>query len=240
MFFKFKTKVNKDSKAPKLTKQQEFQNIIRFAEKVIEKSTGKYFRNGEHPIFDVLKILAMKIQSEYMTRLLKVEDESDLDSLLPPFVFENRTILTDDYKSFEDLVDRIEVNKTATLSRDIVLPWPWKRERLINTISGIGNGRPLGPWKEDDLNHYLVLWQPLGLYWVHGGNHSISVGILQGTGTIKPEYGYDITNIYNYVTCDGEHFYRNFDNTIISEVKNVELAAMFEIGRMMIKNSITY
>ncbi|WP_311632797.1 DUF6710 family protein [Peribacillus simplex] len=246
MFFNFKTKIKKDDKVVKKSdQQQEFQNILSFAKSVIKnyESTKKDlhdYRSLKHPIFEVINILGRKIHSDYMVRLLSVEDESDLESFLPPFMFPSQTILTPEGKTYHDLIKKVNVKRIANLKADTVIPWPWARGRLIDTITNIGPGRGWGSWKEDKINHYLELWLPFGLFWVNGGNHSISVGILQGTGTITADVVYDICNIYNYVYCDGKHYYRKFDNTIISEVKNLELAAIFEIGRLMIKHSISF
>ena len=87
------------------------------------------------------------------------------------------------------------------------MPWPWEKNRLVSSISSIGKGRLWGEWQQDNLNHLVELWLPMGIAWVHGGNHSIATGIIQGHGQIKPEYIYDISEIYNFVYCDGL-FYR--------------------------------
>lgn len=40
--------------------------------------------------------------------------------------------------------------------------------------------------------------------------------------------------------CDGVNYSRKEDGFIISPVKNAEIAAIFEIGRLMKENSICY
>jgi len=97
---------------------------------------------------------------------------------------------------------------------------------------GLGPTGDWGPWKAE-LNHQVILWEPIRVGWVHGGNHSIAVGILLGRGTIPPQCTYDISPLYRYVTCDGEVYRRKSDGAIISEVASVEFAAIFEIGRLM-------
>jgi hypothetical protein len=240
MFFNFNTRIKKDGRS---TQQQEIRNILSFAESVIESYEDKKkdwpeYRPINHPIFEVINILSRKIQSDYMLRLISVEDESDLDSLIDVFL-PNSTVLTPDGKTFGNLVKRVNVKSIAKLNVDSVLPWPWKRQRLRNTITNIGKGR-FGPWKEDKMNHRLHLMLPMGVFGVSSGNHSISIGILQGTGTITAETVEDISEVYNYVLCDGKHYIRRYDNTIICEVGNFELAAIFEIGRLMTQHSISY
>jgi len=121
----------------------------------------------------------------------------------------------------------------------LVLPWPWHRKRLINAVSRIGKGREWGSWKQDS-NHGIELWLPLGIAWVHSGNHSIATGIIQCSGTVKPNRVYDISKIYDYVHCNGKDFIDAQSNEIIASVENVEFAAIFEIGRLMKNNSISF
>ena len=65
----------------------------------------------------------------------------------------------------------------------------------------------------------------MGIGWVHGGNHSITAGILQAKGRIKPEIAYDISAVYKHVVCDGIAFRRSHDNSIIGPVSDLEIAA---------------
>ena len=69
--------------------------------------------------------------------------------------------------------------------------------------------------------------------WVHGGNHSIAAGIAYGTGEITPEEIYDISPVYDQVECDGTAYRRVHDESIIGDVPNLEMAILFEVGRMM-------
>jgi len=96
-----------------------------------------------------------------------------------------------------------------------VLPWSWKKLRLVTCIAQIGEGRPRGQWHQYQNNHYVDLWLSMGVAWVYGGNHSISAGIIQGKGEIIPRYVYDISDVYDYVYCDGVNYYRKEDGSII-------------------------
>jgi sulfite reductase beta subunit-like hemoprotein len=80
----------------------------------------------------------------------------------------------------------------------------------------------------------------MGIGWVHGGNHSIATGIVQGEGEITPDSVYDISEVYQYVYTDGEYYITKEDNGVISDVPNVEFAAIFEIGRLMNERSICF
>lgn len=226
--------------------KNEFDSIMRFSHRVleqvkkIEESNGPISKDVEHPLVDVVRIIGRKIQSQYLTNLLYEEYESDLPSLFPDEVlFDLRTMLSSDGKEFYDLIKEVKEEKSILLGRDLVLPWSWKTSRLVNCIAQIGEGRKEGAWRQD-YNHSVNLWLPMGITWVSGGNHSISVGIIQGKGSIKPEAIYDISPLYDYVKCDGINYYRKEDNYVISSVKNAEIAAIFEIGRLMKEFSISY
>jgi len=240
VLFQFRKKNNSGKKS---VHSEELHNILLFAESIIisyeeKKKAHPEYRPIKHPIFEVINILARKVQSDYMVRLISVEDESDMESLLDVFL-QNGAVLTKDGKTFSDLVKRIEARNTANLSVDPVLPWPWKRQRLRHTITNIGKGRH-GAWKEDKMNHRLRLLLPMGIFAVSGGNHSITVGILQGTGSVSTELVEDISEVYDHVYCDGTYYIRKDDNETICEVTNFELAAIFEIGRLMREHSISF
>lgn len=137
---------------------------------------------------------------------------------------------------FRQLKKEVSCNKKINLSKDLIWPWPWNRSRLINTITNIGNRRAWGQWQQDN-NHFVEVWLLLGVAWVHGGNHSIAVGIVQG-GELTPEYYYDISDFYKYIKCDGKNFIRTNTNCLVKDkiigpVINVDLAAIFEIGRLL-------
>jgi len=158
---------------------------------------------------------------------------------------EEQTLLFDDTFPLDsaghhlyDIVRKIKRTRRLRLGRDIVLPWPWRADRLQGAMIGLGSTGNWGPWKAE-LNHQVELWEPIRVGWVHGGNHSIAVGILLGRGTIAPQTTYDIAPLYQHVSCDGEVFRRKNDGAIISEVASVEFAAIFEIGRLLTAPSPT-
>ncbi len=79
----------------------------------------------------------------------------------------------------------------------------------------------------------------MGVGFVYGGNHSITSGIVQSEGFIETEHVYDISPLFDYVHCDGLHFYKTVDNEIIGDVYDLEFAAIFEVGRIMHKIGIS-
>ncbi|UGB30707.1 DUF6710 family protein [Metabacillus sp. B2-18] len=255
MFFKIKKKKEKSAnqrideihrKINAKKNKEDFDSIMEFANSVLEQTKkleevrGPLSDEVEHPLIDVVRLVGRKLQTQYLTNLLYKKTESELPSLFPEEVlFDLRASLSLDGKEFEDIINELKEEKTVLLSHDLVLPWSWRTSRLVNCIARIGEGRADGPWRQD-YNHCVDLWLPMGIAWVGGGNHSISTGIIQGKGSITPEVIYDISAVYDYVHCDGVNYYRKEDGFKISPVKNAEIAAIFEIGRLMKENSISY
>ncbi|KEF39989.1 hypothetical protein M670_01013 [Schinkia azotoformans MEV2011] len=202
-------------KAPSSPKEA-YNNILSFADSVLknteeQKQTYKQFysKGNQHPILDVVRLLGRNVQTKYLTSLLYHEDETSLPSLFPDTVyFETTTSLTTDGRKYFDLIKEVKTTKEIDLSKDLVLPWPWQRDRLINTICRIGEDRIWGTWKQGIHNHDVQLWLPLGICWVSGGNHSIASGILQGQGRLLPKETYDISELYEYIYTDGINYYR--------------------------------
>lgn len=135
-------------------------------------------------------------------------------------------------RTFRQVASEIAKVRTLYLDRDIVIPVPWQPTRLQQAFSNLRQGGDWGRWRQDP-NHQIELWEPLGIGWVYGGNHSISAGILTASGKVRPVVGYDITPIYQHVYCDGRAFRRRHDKVVIADVSSVEMAAIFEIGRLM-------
>lgn len=235
--------------ASHLTNEEKFNNILKFAKEMLDNES--LYKSEEHPIFDLIRILGRGIQSDYMRYVLYYDCEGG-DHGVPHLdwssVAFDHTINfigdNDELISFYNLKKEIRCAKKLDLSRDLILPWPWYRARLFNTITSIGKGRIWGEWKQDYRNHYVEVWLPMGLAWVGGGNHSITIGIIQG-GKIKPEHFYDISEMYKHIICDGRYYRRIKTNwlikdEIIGSVTNVEIAAIFEIGRLLVENGISF
>jgi hypothetical protein len=123
------------------------------------------------------------------------------------------------------------------LSRDVVLPTPWRRDRFASALITIGAGKSSGPWCQD-ANHGVMLVLPWKFGIVDGGNHSITAGILEHEGEVVPTYVIDLTPLFERVSCDGKQFVCRQTGKSLARVSNGRMAALFEIGRMMVKNSV--
>lgn len=142
------------------------------------------------------------------------------------------TAITPRGETFEDFGRKIKVQRPLQLANDIIFPWPWERRRYIRALSKIGTGKEWGKWRQDK-NHHVEYWEPMGIGWVHGGNHSIMAGILSGEGIVDEYDCYDYSALYQEVSCDGVNFY-NRSGEVIQEVFQPEFAVIFELGRLLL------
>ncbi|MEK5207406.1 DUF6710 family protein [Psychrobacillus sp. FSL H8-0510] len=242
---------NKHAKANKqhstnIEIKNDFDSIMAFSKSVLDEASdfqgeASSYVEAEHPLIDVVRLIGRQLQTKYLTSLLYQRDQTLIPNLhAQEVLFDPLSSISRDGINLEDVMREVKTDKVIALNRDLVLPWSWKKSRLITCIAQIGEGRKRGKWSQDNRNHFVDLWLPMGIAWVNSGNHSISTGIIQGKGNIIPENVYDISDVYDYVYCDGVNYYRKEDGSIISPVVNAEFAAIFEIGRLMTDHSISY
>lgn len=226
-----------------------FNNIMLFVDDIIDKCESQQNLHiehskeciGNHPLVDVIRLLGRDLQTKYMLHLVKNYGANRMkDITFDNTFFNSFEILNEKGETYHDLKNKVSFKKEVYLNKDVILPWSWSINRLKKSIVDIGDSRNMGIWKQDDENHHTYLLLPIGVTFVDGGNHSITTGIIQGEGVITPECIYDISKVYDYVKCDGENYYLKKDGTIISSVKNVEFAAIFEIGRKMIQLGVSF
>lgn len=126
---------------------------------------------------------------------------------------------------------------SVRLNRDPILPCPWHRNRYQGTLGFIGTGESNGEWRQDS-NHSVLLLLPWGIPFVTGGNHSIAAGVLAGEGLLKPTEVFDLSHLLDEVRCDGRKYVAVSDGRVLDKVRDVRIAAIFEIGRMMRKHNV--
>lgn len=235
--------------ASHLSNEEKLNNILKFANEIL--NNAKNAKYDEHPIFDFIRILGRGLQSDYMKYVFYYDCEGGehnvprLECSSVGFDIRERFIGNNgDIIRFYDLKKEVKSSKKIKLSKDLILPWPWNRNRLLNTITKIGKDRSWGQWKQDYANHYVEVWLPMGIAWVNGGNHSITTGIIQG-GELEPKHYYDISEVYKHIKCDGKNFIRTRTNSIIDDeiicpVTNIDFAAIFEIGRILVERGISF
>lgn len=143
-----------------------------------------------------------------------------IEQTLEDFVLDNREILT----------ERLPI---AQLGHDIVLPTCWNPTSMQRMLGAIGQGRILGEWRQDDVNHNLIWCYPLNIYWVTGGNHSIMQGVLLAGGELAPKEGYDLSGLYSYLQFDGDSWRDNHSGKALGKPRYQAFGYAFEIGRLI-------
>ena len=228
--------------APEPSNKELFDGAIFMAQKIAE--------NNPDDIKCLMRTFGRKIQYEYFGNFFchvgieRYFNEStrDLRKLTPEKLFIDPH--DDDFNSvykgwFYDVIQGqgvvIDSSITADLSKDIVLPWPWKSNRMIDCLHYIGEGRKAGAWEYDDTNHRIDYWEEVGVFFVDGGNHSITTGILKGTGKLPTTQKTSMKHMYDHIYCDGNFYYRKLDAESIKlvPVRCLDFAILYEIGRIV-------
>jgi hypothetical protein len=195
--------------------------------------------NGIYALHDLQKLVMRPIQSIHMMDAYKKPFNSAIDSLddcnnfglnrIPSI--ENKGVIEYLWKDCRLPDDKIPL---ARLGSDIVLPTCWHSNSIIDLIGQFGEHRGQTVWKQD-LNHKLIWWYPLNIFWVSGGNHSIAQGILNAEGCVKPKYGYDLSPVYEHVKFDGENWIDEKSGVKLGSPRYKEIGYVFEIGRLILK-----
>jgi hypothetical protein len=210
--------------------REQFENILEIA-RLMARQDPKSL-----PL--LLRLFGRAAQTRAMANVIR-ERESDSLDYDEAALFDHRAQLTKNGKRLDDLKREVAAPRAVNLAYDLIFPWPWNAGRVINCFCKLRPGGEWGAWRQDR-NHCVELWLPIGIAWVHGGNHSITAGVLNGKGEIWPEITYDISKIYRNVTCDGSKYFRRFDGKTIGLVPDFEMAAVFEIGRLIMKHNVPF
>jgi hypothetical protein len=191
-------------------------------------------------LVQLVALIGRRLQGAYLTDVLARPDSDERVEEVGPssLWFDDRLPLTSDGRQLDDLRVPIAGEHVVSLATGLVLPWPWASDRLARALCNIGPGRPWGPWRADE-NHSLLLWLPLGIAWVNGGNHSLAAGIARGEGRVAAEETWDMRAVYDHVACDGHRFTRRHDGTYLGPIHDPFAAALFEIGRRMLAHGVT-
>lgn len=235
----------KQSEADLENQKNIFDTMVEQAESILKAtqmdSNTNHDPDYKHPIFSYIKLLGLSTQTKYITQLINAREE-EITSPNDKLFISPRALLTDD-KWFEEIMEDTRIEKTSAkkinLVNDLILPWPWKVSRLLGAIENIGKYNLWGEWRQDN-NHRIEVWLPIGVCFVRSGNHSIATGILQGKGVITKYSTMDLSPIYSLIYTDGICYYRKIDNSFIGKVKNIEFAAIFEIGRKLNELNISW
>lgn len=181
---------------------------------------------------DYLRLLGMRLQNELLLRpILRryVNDEKSPDDPTY-FMGDSANLIWDNINACK--WDKYDGHWVASLSNNIILPWPWRSDRYIRALNTIGEGKKNGKWHEDidHHNHFTKLYLPWGLIFVGNGNHSIAAGILAREGKVTIDIVYDVSRLYDLFHTDGRAFYSN-DGNIVSKNCSLWFATIFEVAK---------
>lgn len=169
----------------------------------------------------LVKLVGREAQARAMTTVLRhPQDAKSCSYDEQKVLFDTYVPITSDGHSLNTLMREIPAPRKIALGVDLIFPWPWERGRLIKSLCDLRPGGKGGKWRQDP-NHLTILWLPLGVCWVGGGNHSITAGIIHAQGKIKPEETYDISRVYKHVVCDGVEYKRKHDGSTIGPVSDL-------------------
>lgn len=212
---------NKKEKVATDNKKNRFDHLLSVAERLPVKALP-----------DLIRAIVRPIQSDLLLAVAE-EGTDSRPNMTPQEFFFDKLIQV----QFSEKMKEGELNSDdypLSLASDMVLPWPWNLPRYIDSVSYIGIHKGM-PWKQDNLNHYIDLWLPWRIGFVHSGNHSITAGILAGEGTVIPEHVYDMSYLFALIRTDGIHWFVNGQKA--ESVKSWRSAAVFEIGRLLVEGS---
>lgn len=212
---------NKKEKTAAGTEKNRFDHLLSVAEKLPIDALP-----------DLIRAIVRPVQSDFLLAVAEEGTDARPDMTPQEFFFDGLIQVTSYEKIKEGELDSADY--PLSLASDMVLPWPWNLSRYIDNVSHIGTHKG-SPWKQDKFNHYVDLWLPWRIGFVHGGNHSITAGILAGEGTLIPDHVYDMSYLLALIRTDGVHWFVEGQKT--EAVKSWRSAAVFEIGRLLVERS---
>nr|WP_147325730.1 DUF6710 family protein [Clostridium indicum] len=212
----------------------QLESVLFIAQGIIGKSKtpGDFL----HPIFKYINAIGSSVLQKRLMQLFTGQGVTPVEEMLIDF---GRTIKSENNEYFYNSVTIEDKKISISLKDNLVIPVAWERNRFIDNLTGIGADCG-NPFKFQELNYRLILFLPIGVTIVYNGNHSILSGIIKREGIIYPTEMVNLAPLYEKIIFDGT-YYRNIENNqAIQKVKDFELGAIYEIGRLLIKNGITY
>lgn len=245
--FKYLLKNVKENVIPKknITPEKQLGNIKDFTMRLIGNEFS-HDKNNMHSIFSFIKILSDKIVLDGVCSLIKnyencyTKEKCTEDASLNTFMslrYEGKN----DYRglfSISNYQKRIEKEYKIELSTCPVIVVPWEFTRLANAISKFGTYD--NEWEEDKINHFSILYLPIGITMLWNGTHSGFCGMLKSQGTITAKEVYDITELYSRIYFDGIYYRQSADDEIICKAPSFEFGCVFEIGRLISHSKIRF
>lgn len=207
-----------------------FQNALHFAKELLRQSSG--CGQDAHPFFDFVRLIGKGLQAQYLTNIVYVADRPNL----PEASFNE---LGWGIEELYDLLRRVDDNPAHRVCKDLLLPFPWDGQKLIRDMTHIGTGKQWGAWQQN-AGHRIEMWLPLGISWVYSGDHSVTVAILQESAEVMADDVFHMGELLKRFYCDGEFYRRQEDDSIAGPMQCLEMAVLFEVGRLMLEHGLSY
>ncbi len=101
----------------------------------------------------------------------------------------------------------------------------------IQDLGTVGTRERINGEFEQTDNHKVMWVQPLSIGFATSGSFSIFMGMIHGSGMIKPESVYDISGCIDNIRYDGAHWLTNV-NDVLGKPAFPEFGWVWEIQRM--------
>lgn len=185
----------------------------------------------------LIRMLGKRRQGEILEAIF-VYDGGSLPPL-PPFMewfnqwrqeAPSYIALTPDGRTSKDLRRIIRRPRRVSFKTDLVLPAPCNMSLMLQRIENQEPNFSKG-WSK----RMVLVSEPLGMVLVDYSDAESLIGIIDQEGEVEVDSFHDYSELYQYVHCDGENFIRTWDGHVIAPVFDVEFAAIFEIGRILLK-----
>lgn len=227
MFF-----INRKSEESK----RKLMSILDIAQFILDKSeiSGDYI---VHPIYRYVNAIGSSVLQKLLLQLFTGTEVDSVDTLF----FDLCRYIKSENKTYACDCITIEENEKIKISLkdNLVIPVAWNINRFETAITAIGTDCG-NPFEFQRLNHMSILFLPIGVTIVHNGNHSILSGIIKREGVIHPTEIVNLAPLYEKIKFDGTYYRDIESNQVIQGVRNFELGAIYEIGRLLIKSDITF
>jgi hypothetical protein len=210
-----------------VTQKQHFENVLRVAQ---------WLSDGENPVNSLLA-LARLVGREFAYEIMLDELAPKRADGLTPVVGWRRMANAYGIRVQPGRGERV------WLEWDPVVAQPWNGGRLADALEKLSRGPSdqYQAWRLDPTNHSIILWLPMRLAEVAGGNHSITAGMLSNTGEIPASGIFDLSPLYARLSQPVA--WRDNDRSGVTWVKDggfmpitVEdwrLGLLFEVGRLL-------
>lgn len=210
--------------------QSDDQNIDRF-QRLIELASSVHAERGRTALLDLAVAIGRPLQWQLITGAMQDRLLSKPDAMPRDLLFGEGVSLNAAGESLRDLARPVQGPREINLSTDLILPRPWEHSRLRSALETFP--APSNPWEHQPNQHVVEAWSPMPICWVTSGNHSIATGVIRKAGVLRVDKVTDISATYDHVKCDGSKFFRVHDGSEIGPVRDLAVAAIYEIGRMI-------